>query len=276
MTVYVDVLIVINIYITRFTVRAAAALLHTELSPKRAAAASVFGGLCAPAALLTGSFWLSVFMKTLFTVVTVLLAFGFGSMKKLAVRSFLCAAAGMLILGAAELIHETGADIVQTANGYVYLDISALVLVAASALIYGVLTVIRRIMYSPEGTEKVRLTIKAGESTAVLSALPDSGNFLRDFLTGKPVILCRRGALEPVLPPNVRCYLSGSTDEVSGIRLIPLSTAAGSAVVPAFRADAVTAALRGEEKRLDVLLAPAPETMENEDFDALVSAKLLL
>ncbi|MBQ9383900.1 MAG: sigma-E processing peptidase SpoIIGA [Ruminiclostridium sp.] len=276
MTVYIDVLITINIYITYFTLRAAAALLHCKAAFPRLAAASVSGGLSALAALLNTDILVSLTIKTALTVLTVLIAFGFGSVKKLALRSFVCVSVSMLICGAAVLLREfTGTDVIFTANGYVCLDISALVLVVSTAVIYGILCLLRRIFDDPANGEPVTLAIKANGGEAALSAMPDSGCLLRDFLTGKPVVICDPDALESVLPPSVRAYLGGSTDDMTGIRLIPLTTAAGSSTAAAFRADSVTATFRGTSKQLDVLIGVCPGALQNEPFDALIDPKLL-
>ncbi len=276
MIVYIDVLIVINIYITYFTLRAAAGMLHTRLRTGRLAAASVSGGFTALAALAGLPILLSLLLKSALTVLIVLIAFGIGKPAETLLRSFLCIAVSMLICGAAALIHEFAqTDFVFSANGYPYLDISALVLVISSAVIYGVLSLWRRFTDSPSDSVRIPLTVTLHGITVTLSAIADSGNFLRDFLTGRPVILCRADAAQPVLPPNVRAYLSGSTDDLTGIRLIPMTTAAGQSLAAAFRPDSITAETPYGRKRLDALIAVSDGALENEDFDALINTKLL-
>ncbi len=277
MIVYIDVLIIINVYVTYFTIRAASRLLHTKLSLRRTAAAAVLGGFSALAALLDINIALSLLIKTALTVIITLTAFGFGSIKLLIIRSFVCTAAGMLICGAAVLLHEfAGTDIIFSANGYLYLDVSALVLVISSAVIYAALAVMRRIFDSPHSDSKITLTVKGKNGkTAVLTAIPDSGNYLKDFLTGRPVIICRTGAINEIIPENVSAYLGGSTDDMRGIRLIPMKTAAGNTIAAAFTPESITASLDGREKQLDALIAAMNGAFENEGFDALISDKLL-
>ena len=276
MIVYIDVLIVINIYITYFTLRAAAGMLHTRLKIFRLAGASVFGGFTALAALLGLPVMLSLLLKSALTVLIVLAAFGTGSLRVTALRSFLCIAVSMLICGAAALAHEFAqTDFIFSANGYPYLDISALVLVISSAVIYGFLSLWRRFTDSPSDSVRIPLTVTLNGTAVTLSAIADSGNFLRDFLTGRPVILCRTAAAEPILPRNVRAYLTGSTDDMTGIRLIPMTTAAGQSLAAAFRPDSITIDTGNGRKRLDALIAVSPEALQNEDFDALINTKLL-
>ncbi|MCR4780260.1 MAG: sigma-E processing peptidase SpoIIGA [Ruminiclostridium sp.] len=277
MIVYIDVLIVINIYVTYFTLRAAALMLHTRLSLFRLAASSVAGGIMSLAALIPIPVLPSLLLKAALTVLIVLAAFGFGSLRDMILRSALCVTVSMLICGAAALIHEfAGTDFIFSANGYAYMNVSALVLVISSAVIYGVLSLWRRFTDSPADSVRVGLTVTRGDRTAVLSAITDSGCFLRDQFTGSPVILCRAAAADPVLPPNVHAYISGGRmEDISGIRLIPMTTAAGTSLAAAFRPDCVTVKTRGGRKRLDALIAVSREALKNEDFDALISTRLL-
>ena len=276
MIVYIDVLIVINVYITYFTLRAAAGILHTRLKLPRLAGASVLGGITALAALADIPVLPALLLKSVLTVLVVLIAFGIGRPGITMLRSFICIAVSMLICGAAALIHEFAhTDLVFSANGYPYLDISALVLVISSAVIYGILSLWRRFTDSPDDSGRIPLTVTSGGCTVTLSAIADSGNFLRDFLTGRPVILCRTAAAEPVLPLNLREYLTGNTDDMTGIRLIPMTTAAGQTLAAAFRPDSITAETSHGKKRLDALIAVAPGALKNEDFDALINTKLL-
>ena len=277
MTVYIDVLIVINIYITYFTLRAGARLLHSEIKLPRLAAASLLGGVSALAALADTGMIVSLAVKAVLTVLIVLAAFGFGSPGKLAMRSFVCITVSMLICGAAVLLHEFAhTDMIFSANGYVYLDVSAFVLVISTAVIYGVMCLFRRISDDPANGETVILTIKANGGEAVVEAMPDSGCLLRDFLTGRPVMICKPDAVSDILPPSVRSYLAGSTDDMTGIRLIPLKTASGSSAAAAFRADSVTASIRGASKKLDVLIGVCPGALRDEPFGALIDPKLLI
>ena len=272
MTVYIDVLIVMNTYISYFTLRAAGGMLHTRIPFRRLAAASVIGGITSLAAVLNAGILISLLLKAALTALTVLAAFGFGSVRMFAVRSFVSIAVSMLICGAAVLIHEfTGSNFIFSANGYVYLNVSALVLVISSVVIYGILSVIRRISDSSAVCECVPITIENNGVSAEINALADSGNFLHDFLTGRPVIICRRDAVAQVLPP----YLRGETGDITGIRLIPMQTASGSTLTAAFRPERITVRLHEADKQLDALVAVSDDAFANESFDAVVSSKLL-
>ena len=111
--------------------------------------------------------------------------------------------------------------------------------------------------------------------TARIEAVCDSGNYLRDFLTGRPVILCKESSVREILPDSAAAFLDGDTENVSGLRLIPLRTASGSGVAAAFLPDCLTAEYRGGKKRLDALVGVCRGALSGEPFDAVMSPKLL-
>ena len=93
-----------------------------------------------------------------------------------------------------------------------------------------------------------------------LTALLDSGNLLRDPLTGLPVIVCSRRALSPLnlLKPR--------------LRLIAVRTAAGQALMPVFRPTSVRLLTGGTWRDANALIGIAPESYNG--FQALVPVSL--
>lgn len=105
------------------------------------------------------------------------------------------------------------------------------------------------------------VTITIGSRSIRLTALLDSGNLLRDRLTGLSVIVCSRRAAEG-LAKNARC-----------VRLISVRTAAGSALMPVFRADRIRLYTHGVWRETRALIGLAPSDYDG--FQALVPQSLL-
>lgn len=108
--------------------------------------------------------------------------------------------------------------------------------------------------------------IRCGRDRLTLTALVDTGNLLRDAVTGLPVtIISRRAAarLIPLPPP-------GSISP--GMRLISIRTVTGTALMTVFRPDRVR--IQQGKSWLDVhtLIGLAPECYEG--FQALIPASL--
>lgn len=102
---------------------------------------------------------------------------------------------------------------------------------------------------SPPPCMQIRLRL--GAHRVVISALTDTGNLLRDPLTGLPVIVCARKALLPLRPDAL-------TDYPPGMRLIRVRTVSGNALMPVFRPDSlhVRTGRTWQEARAVVGLAP--------------------
>ena len=280
MTVYLDVLIIVNIYITYFILKAAARLLHIKYRFFRLAAGAVFGGFSSLAAVLSLDFFWALLLKTALMLITVLIAFGFGGGSRLLTATALCTGISILICGAALLIRElSGGGIIGAAGGYPYLDISALTLVGATAAVYGAVSLFRRFLDKPTADSRVELIIEYGGNRAEIEAFPDSGNGLCDFLSGTPVIICKAAPLEKLLPENIKKLISSGEydlNAVKGIRLIPCNTVKGSGFIAAFRPDRITAELGGCKKRINALIGVDKDLFEDEGFDAILNPKILI
>lgn len=109
------------------------------------------------------------------------------------------------------------------------------------------------------GRAEVSLTYNGRK--AEFSALLDSGNLLRDPLDGSPVIVCTTDAVAPLFDRDeLRMMRESSAVELvaalglgGGWRLIPCATAAGSAMLAAFRP--TEAAVDGERVRVMVAMS---------------------
>ncbi len=270
MVIYVDILIIVNIYITYFTLKSTARILHLGYKAERIIAAAVLGGFSAVTAVIPLSFLPAVLLRFSLTTIITLTAFGFTGIRQLVFRSLINIASATLVCGVVILLREcTGNSIFGTAGGYAYLDVSALTLVFATTAVYTVLSLFRRATDKPSENEIIKLRICSKGKTVVISAFSDSGNNLRDFVTGKPVIICRKDKICDLIP----C----TSDELpQGLRLIPFTSVGGSGIITAFRPDSVTVCRsNGEEKQVDVLIGTGGG-LEKENFDAILNPKILI
>ena len=104
----------------------------------------------------------------------------------------------------------------------------------------------------PQGGRWVLHVTYRGKSAA-LPAIRDSGNLLRDGLTGQPVIVAPESALRRLMPQGVR-----PGDYITlprGWRLLPIRTAAGSGLVMCFRPDAAELVQDGKARKIEAAIA---------------------
>ena len=269
MVIYLDVLVVINFCITYFSLKATAKLLHAGYRTGRLITAAVMGGFSSLTALLTLDFFPSFLLKLALTAVMVLTVFGYGGFSVFALRTVVTAVAGALVCGVTIMLRDlTGNSFFGAAGGYPYLDISVLHLIISTTAVYIIISLYRRISDKPHSGGMIKLTIKKDGNTAQLLAYPDSGNNLRDFLTGLPVIVCRSDRISGIIP---------DFSNPRGVRIIPFSSAGGNSYITAFRADSITVRREnGQETQIDALVGTKENLFENESFDAVINPKIIV
>lgn len=111
------------------------------------------------------------------------------------------------------------------------------------------------------------LTIRWGGVMAHMTALVDSGNLLRDAVTGLPVIVLSRSAAARLLSLPEEGML------LPGMRYLPIRTAAGSALMPIVHPDAVVVRSENRALAVDALVGISPDAVAG--FTALVPSCLL-
>ena len=224
--VYVDSVFVLNALMDYLLVLSVGRLAGIPLRRGRYLLAGLLGGAYAVAVFLPGlGFLAATPVKLAAGVLLALTAYG-GEEKLLRLTLLLfavsCAMAGcVLALG---LLAGGGVPVV---NGVFYTDVDAKVLLIASAAAYLVLTVVFRAA-AKKGLHGQLVTVRvclAGRTTA-FTAFCDTGNGLRDPVSGQPVLVVSPGRLDGVLPREVRSLLARGALERPAELLEPLVRAA--------------------------------------------------
>ncbi len=121
------------------------------------------------------------------------------------------------------------------------------------------------------------IRVEQGNRQSTFHALFDSGNGLRDPVSGAKVLVASPRALSGILGENVSLFeslgavqlqeLSMQIPELSGrLRLLPFSAVGGKGLLPVFRPDHLF--IEGQERR-DYLIAISPQT-RGDGFDAII------
>ena len=224
--VYVDSVFVLNALMDYLLVLCAARLAGIPLRRRRYLLAGLLGGAYAVAVFLPGLGFLSATpVKLAAGILLALAAYG-GEAKLLRLTLLLfavsCAMAGcVLALG---LVAGGGVPMV---NGVFYTDVDAKVLLTAAAAAYLVLTVVFRAA-AGKGVrgELVRAQVCLAGRTTAFTAFCDTGNALRDPVSGAPVLVVSPGRLDGALPREVRSLLDRGALERPAELLEPMMRAA--------------------------------------------------
>lgn len=148
--------------------------------------------------------------------------------------------ASLLLGGGAEALMRRG----------VSAPVALLASAGVAALVYLLATLLPNAMCDVRQVE-----LRVDGNAVILPAMLDSGNLLRDPVTGLPVLVVPRRAAG-LLFPDI-----GDLDDLSalplGFRLLNVRTAAGSALLPMFRPDECRLYLNGHPAEARLLVAVA-------------------
>lgn len=279
--VYVDLYFLINTCMNLLSLMITASLLHRKVSRWRAWLAAAAGGLWAVLALFSGveGFWgLLCDGAVIFLMSCVVFA-----TKKVPLSTLLkCTVVGVLtsmILGGVMTALYALFNRIQLPLGETQESGSSLLIFALIAALAGLATVQGgRFLGLSKKTEYVTVKAELFGNTVTLRALVDTGNHLREPISGRSVIVADKARILEALPPPLSAALQSPSAEswlsikqyATHIRLVPTNTATGSGMLPAILPDKLTLISGKETYPADYLIAPAPME-KSSDFDAVIA-----
>lgn len=265
-TVYLDLLFLINFSMDILALFLSARILHHPLRLFRLLAAGALGGVYACLALfLPVSGWISVAADILVCFLLGAVSFASrGHRRELLVSSLTFTAVSMALGGIMTalftLLNRLDLPIdTETSDG----DGISVFLFAVLAAVSAIVTLLGGKFFASRSSKKTAtVTVKVGEHICRLSALVDSGNLLREPVSGKPCVVVELSAFERILSDR---FLRGvrsrrytdvvSSGEVKGICLVPTRTASGHGMLIAFRPERMTVDAGKGEREVDAYVA---------------------
>ncbi len=277
MIIYVDVLFIINLYVTYFELLAVSAFTHRRIKTARMIFAASLGGAAAFTIFLPqDNVPLTAAIKLFSCVLVTLAAFGFKNLKAFLKDILWVLSVNFIFAGVMLGISLFAAPLKMIySNGAVYFNIDFLTLVLCTAAAYFLIRAVRYLLDKngrADGSYKVFIE-KNGRSVT-LDALSDTGNGLVDWFSGLPVIICRKNACENISP----CEISDEKlpEYVNGVRILPFNTVSSGGFVYAFKADNIVISdiKSCKEYRVNALIGISPNSLQ--EYDAIFNPKILV
>ncbi len=260
MTIYVDVLFVLNFFITYLLLLLTKSLIKFTSKTGRQLIGALIGGVYSLVILAPDlNFLVSLFGKLLASVLIVVASF---DIKRLTVffKTLVCFYfSNMLFLGIILAlwlwIKPKG---IVVSNGIPYFSIPAgtLLVLALAAYIISIL-IIKLYNYTISKKEIYSLTIVAGEEKTHLFAFLDSGNKLKEPFSDYPVIIVDKSKID--FEPQ---------------RIIPYNTVGGEGILQAFKPDKVIISNGKKSVECDSVYIAAG-SVESKEFSAILNPQLL-
>ncbi len=257
MTIYLDSLIITNIYVNFFLIKALFRITHTKITFKGNLLGAVIGSI-------TSIFMIfpiennifSLIVKLIFAFIIVFSVNFKLDIKKIAKLSFLFFGISFGFYGVITLICTlVETKLILLNNFTVYFDISTFALMVGTIISYVVVTFLERFLRVHFSKAKSYfVTVKIKGKTYSFKGICDSGNNLFDMFSGQPVVVCNSYNLySEIFPRNDEEKEIDPIELIEkGARLTPYSTIMGNGFIPILKAEKlIISSVLNEEKEVD-------------------------
>lgn len=226
-TIYVDVLITVNIFIDFFIILCTKKFFHLNAPYFRIVLGSLLGGLFSLTALLPAlPFGINIVFDIASAAAIVFLSFGKCSFKSYIKRVVAYFMISFAFCGIMIFIYTSfkpkGMEIY---NDTVYFNISPIVLIILTLICYYILKLIKRLTKGVNGGGVCNVEIFISEKTITFSAMIDSGCNVKEPFSGDYVIIVEKDKLDGYYPGK------------ESTRIIPFSSMGGNGILKGFKAE---------------------------------------
>lgn len=286
MTIYLDILILTNLFVTYFLLQSTKALLHRKTSKKRLFVAALLGGVSATIILLPplpGVLYAGV--KLMLSFVLCWVGFGTGSLK-LQIKTLLAFySINFLYAGLMMAIWQFASPMgMQVRNGVAYFNLSAMILLLSTLLAYlGLQLATHLLAKTPQQDQLFEVQINCDGKAVLAEAFLDTGNQLTDFMTGLPVVFCELALLREMMPPDVfAAFEAGNVEQLENtlwrkrVRMLPLSSVTGEGIVTGFKPEELLVHFpSGAVSVKEGIVAVSQHPLSRGEFSMLIGPSLL-
>ncbi len=233
MEIYADILFFVNVISTFILLDLTARLRKVKVKPKRKLAASLAGGITAVFAICFYDAGLLIRLAGFFVIP----ASAFGIRK----AEIIIFSAMSFVMSAVFTAIDTFFEFkeVYVSNGILYFNIPIVRFILVFSLSYAAIVITVHYIEKYRSEKYKRLKITVGSRSVTVKALVDSGNLLKEPVSGLPVIVCQ---WDRVMSLFDNIDLVEFCENVAGfkIRLVPYKTVGGKRIMCAFYADSVS------------------------------------
>ena len=285
MVIYLDVLILINLYVTYFQILAVSVFTHRKTVWYRKLSAAGIGAVASLSIFIPQEMVLTLTLLKIFLCALIaFVAFGYTGFRAYAVSVLFLMLVSFVFSGLMLCVWLFAAPMKMLfINGTVYFSIDTMTIILSTCAAYGVVRIIRYILDKNGKTDgKYTVIIKNNGRECRLSALADSGNGMVDCFSGLPVIVCRRDMCADVSPPAIEMIENNSdisdigTQMIKGVRIMPFSTVGKGGLSCMFKAESVVIDDETNEEKYPVNALIGIVIGGRQEYEAIFNPKILV
>ncbi len=285
MVIYLDVLILINLYVTYFQILAVSVFTHRKTVWYRKLSAAGIGAVASLSIFIPQEMVLTLTLLKIFLCALIaFVAFGYTGFRAYAVSVLFLMLVSFVFSGLMLCVWLFAAPMKMLfINGTVYFGIDTMTIILSTCAAYGVVRIIRYILDKNGKTDgKYTVIIKNNGRECRLSALADSGNGIVDCFSGLPVIVCRRDMCADVSPPAIEMIENNSDiseigiQMIKGVRIMPFSTVGKGGLICMFKAESVVIDDETNEEKYPVNALIGIVIGGRQEYEAIFNPKILV
>lgn len=285
MVIYLDVLILINHYVTYFQILAVSVFTHRKTVWYRKLSAAGIGAVASLSIFIPQEMVLTLTLLKIFLCALIaFVAFGYTGFRAYAVSVLFLMLVSFVFSGLMLCVWLFAAPMKMLfINGTVYFGVDTMTIILSTCAAYGVVRIIRYILDKNGKTDgKYTVIIKNNGRECRLSALADSGNGMVDCFSGLPVIVCRRDMCADVSPPAIEMIENNSdisdigTQMIKGVRIMPFSTVGKGGLICMFKAESVVIDDETNEEKYPVNALIGIVIGGRQEYEAIFNPKILV
>ena len=285
MVIYLDVLILINLYVTYFQILAVSVFTHRKTVWYRKLSAAGIGAVASLSIFIPQEMVLTLTLLKIFLCALIaFVAFGYTGFRAYAVSVLFLMLVSFVFSGLMLCVWLFAAPMKMLfINGTVYFGVDTMTIILSTCAAYGVVRIIRYILDKNGKTDgKYTVIIKNNGRECRLSALADSGNGMVDCFSGLPVIVCRRDMCADVSPPAIEMIENNSdisdigTQMIKGVRIMPFSTVGKGGLICMFKAECVVIDDETNEEKYPVNALIGIVIGGRQEYEAIFNPKILV
>jgi len=289
MYIYIDILIVVNLFVNYFLLLTTTKLLHISVKRVRLILSAVVGALSSLIILLPQmNFFFSLAVKIPLASILIFIAFGYKTFAVF-VRHVLCFfAVNFIYAGVMFAVwYFSSPSGMYYNNGLAYFNVSVLILTLSTICAYLLIIGAKKLFNNtPNQNLILKTEIEFDGKCVTLDGFVDTGNNLKDIFTGFPVVIAEFDKIKDVLPINLHDFFlfaandnspsDQSLDKLqnsrfrSKIRMIPYQTINKSGLLAAFKPDRFEI----NETKHDVLIGVKTQKLSSGEYSLLLNVLL--
>lgn len=287
-TIYIDILICINMIINYFTLLSTSKFLRFPIKRKMLILGSIIGSIYSLYIFITNvNIILSLLIKLIMSASIIFISFGKLSRKNF-IKSAFCfylmnfSFAGIMFFLWC-FIHPRGLFI---NNSIVYFDISPIILIIATIICYIVIDIINKITEKHDINNLIyNVEISINGKIKILRAKVDTGNTLVEPFSNIPVAVVEYKYIKGIIPENARdffenkCYAYNTSclpdNWKHKCRIIPFKVISSEGVLPSFKPDSFRVMIKNNYIKKDIYIAVSSSQNITGNFEMLINSQII-